>query len=48
MNKLINFCLYATEEDFFKYLMLNVAVNKQEEELKNLIKKYEQGIQQNT
>ncbi len=41
MEQLINFCLYATEEDFFKYLMLNVAVNKQQQEIQNLLDKYE-------
>lgn len=41
IQQLINFCINSTEEDFFKYLMLTVAVDKQEQELKNLLDKYD-------
>lgn len=41
MNKLINFCINSSEEDFFKYLMLVVASDKQQQEIKNLLDKYD-------
>lgn len=40
MENLIKFCINASEEDFFKYLMLEVALNKQQEKIQNLLKKY--------
>lgn len=43
MKQLINFCINSTEEDFFKYLMLSVALDKQEQEIQNLLDKYDTG-----
>lgn len=41
IQQLINFCVNSTEEDFFKYLMLSVAFDNQEQELKNLLEKHD-------
>lgn len=41
MEQLINFCINSSEEDFFKYLMLVVASDKQQQEIQNLLNKYE-------
>lgn len=41
MEQLINFCIKSSEEDFFKYLMLEVALNRQQQEIQNLLNKYD-------
>lgn len=41
IQQLIRFCINSSEEDFFKYLMLSVALNQQEQEIQNLLDKYD-------
>ena len=37
MEQLINFCIKSSEEDFFKYLMLVVASDKQQQEFQDIL-----------
>lgn len=41
MEQLIKFCIKSSEEDFFKYLMLAVVSDKQQQKIKNLLDKYD-------
>lgn len=40
MQQLINFCIKSSEEDFFKYLMLSAALERDAQEIQNLLDKY--------